>query len=168
MKTKTIIISSLGLALALSSCASNHARSNGSAQSTVAPSTSICPAPASIVGKTLHIDARKATYKLKLAVPSEDYADWRQNAINYVRKTNSYDYSFRAGGKLKGKVNWSYVYKPIHGDGGIVVSPGEGSETILLIFQTPTTGTAHVRVDGAIGSEYNNSIYMFNMPFTLK
>lgn len=158
----------MGLALALCSCATKHARPNGVAAQGNAPAVRTCQAPASIVGKTLHIDARKASYKLKLDVPAEEYADWRQNAQRYVSETNSYDYSFQSGGKLKGQISWSYTYKLKDGDGGIVIIPGEGSETILLSFETPTSGIAHVRVEGAIGSEFNNIIYMLNMPFTLK
>ena len=168
MKQKTMIVCSLGLVMALSSCATKHAQPNGTAAQGNVSAVRTCQAPASIVGKTLHIDARKALYKFKLGVPAEEYADWRQNAQRYVSETNSYDYSFRAGGQLKGKVNWSYAYKPKGGEGGIVIIPGEGSETILLSFETPTSGIANVRVEGAIGSEFNNIIYMLNMPFTLK
>ena len=168
MKKKSLIVCSLGLALALSSCATRHGQANGAAAQGNTPAVRTCQAPASIVGKTLHIDARKASYEFKLDVPADEYADWRENAVDYVSRTNSFDYSFRSGGKLKGHANWSYVYKLQGGDGGIVIYPGEGSETILLCFVTPTSGIAHVRVDGAIGSEFDNSIYMLNMPFVLK
>ena len=173
MNTKTIMICSLGLALALSSCATKHAQPNGAAAQGNAPAVRTCQAPASIVGKTLHIDASRASYKIELSVPPEERVSYRRSAHEYVEETNSFDYCFQAGGKLKmkrfpGERYLSYAYRAEGANATISLQIIDALDKVSLTFLTPTTGIAQVVQGGPIGTEYGNVITFSNMPFTLK
>ena len=58
MNTKTIMICSLGLALALSSCATKHAQPNSAAAQGNAPAVRTCPAPLSVAASPESVSGR--------------------------------------------------------------------------------------------------------------
>lgn len=145
MKQKSLIICSLGLAMALSSCSTKHTQPNGAALgSTPALMSSICQAPASVAGKTF-------TYYPKTHVCGEDVCanprhqqpwslTWRNSNERKETSANGWmdEYKYVKTSETEAVIYW-FSHNEERGN----------DRTMHLHFTSPTGGTASFEVDGS-------------------